>query len=81
MFGVVARRHIMVADNLGERETVLGSAKGLLHGGQRSCFMVVGNAASIVDGVAGGCGGWREWVGELERDREGGKARGVGFGG
>ena len=41
--------------------------------------MVEGNAASTVDGVAGGCGGGWEWVGELERESDGG--RGVGFGG
>jgi hypothetical protein len=37
--------------------------------------MVAGGAASTVDGVARSCGGGWEWMGELERDRERGKAR------
>jgi hypothetical protein len=39
MFGVMTGCRIVMAGDLGEREreTVLGSTKGLLHGGWRCC--------------------------------------------
>ena len=43
--------------------------------------MVANDSMSTMDGVVRGYGcGW-EGLGEIERDREGGKARGVGFSG